>query len=568
MSRSWVSRMSQLAVIVLLALGSREALAAGTTDGDARGDAVEAPEQRSRPTGIVPGPGGGLEKAIDGSVYRLGPGDVLALTIYGPVNLYHSLPVTLEGKVVIPDIGEILVDRLLLDEAKEEIRRIVRATYPRVEVGVSFVSLRKFQVHVLGQVETPGTYLGTAVDRVSDAIEWAGGMRERAGERRIQVSNSDTLRANADLFSFLRRGKESANPHLVDGDVIYVPFMEDRFSVFGAVNDNITVGHIDGDTFQDALQLAGGFSFEAMVDTVEVARYAKGSTAPERFLVIAGAGLDSMPGHPMPAVALTGDGFTLPDVSLPGGEKPLYTNFYVEPNDIIFVRRVPYIRRQRLVDIQGEVRFPGQYPVHEGSTRLSDVVRWAGGLTDEASLVEATLIRREAIPLKDLEYERLRTIPVADMREDEYTYFKMKSRTNAGQMVVDFPAALDRGDPEADLLLERGDQIFIPKRKEFVTVLGMVSNPGNVRYEPGLRAMDYINLAGGFAENARKGKARIIRVEGGEWSKLGDEGEMKPGDTIMVPEKPERDWWQISRETLFFLTQILAVYIVIDNATN
>lgn len=557
-----------MTAFLFLLAGCRVALAAGTKGAEPAQGQESAIEQVARPTGIVPGPGGGLERAIDGSLYRLGPGDVLALSIYGPANLYHSLAVTLEGKIVIPDIGEITVDRLLLDEAKERIRGLVQTTYPRAEVGVSFVALRKFQVHVLGQVEAPGTYLGTAVDRVSDAIEWAGGLRERTGERRIQVSNGDTLRATADLFSFLRRGVESANPKLVDGDIIYVPFMEDRYSVFGAVNENLTIGHLDGDTFRDALQLAGGFSFEAMVDTIEVARYVKGSTEPRRFFVVSGAGLVPMPGQPMPAVDETGEIFTPPDIGLPGGETPVYHNFYMEPNDIVFVRRIPFIRRQRLVDIQGEVRFPGQYPVHEGSTRLSDAIRWAGGLTDEASLVEATLVRREAIPLKDLEFERLKTIPVADMREDEYTYFKMKSRTNAGQMVVDFQAALERGDPEADLLLERGDQIFIPKRKEFVTVLGMVVNPGNVRFQSGLEAEDYIRLAGGFAENARKGKARVIRAEGGEWAKLGDAGEMKPGDTIMVPEKPERNWWQIARETLVFTTQILAIYIVIDSATN
>ncbi len=566
MSRSrqpWIRALTSIALLLAFA-----ELTAGAGPDVDRTDEALAAEPTGRPTGIVPGPGGGLEKAIDGSRYRLGPGDILALTVFGPVTLQHSLPVTLEGKIVVPDIGEVTVDGLLLDEAKDRIRALVLKTYPRVEIGVSFVSLRKFQVHVLGQVEVPGTYLGTAVDRVSDAIEWAGGMLDKAGVRRIQVTNGDTLRATADLFSFLRRGVGGVNPTLIDGDVIYVPFMEDRFSVLGAVNENLSIGFIEGDTFGDAIELAGGFSFEASVDTVEVARYPKGSTLPERFLVVAGSGLVPMQSHPMPDVRLTGERYTPTATSLPGGRRPTYADFYIQPNDLVFVRRIPYIRRHRLVEIDGEVRFPGQYPVHEGVTRLSDVIRWAGGLTNEASLVEATLIRREAIPLKDLEYERLKTIPVADMREDEYTYFKMKARTNAGQMVVDFPAALEMGDPEADVLLERGDQIFIPKRKEFVTVLGMVVNPGNVRYELGLSAEDYVDLAGGFAENARKGRARVIRVEGGEWAKLGEAKQMKPGDTIMVPEKPERDWWQIARETLIFTTQILAVYIVIDNATN
>ena len=565
-SRAWCDTMLCGAVLLLSVVASVPAADYGLPEEERlQRDRIERAEARR---GIAPGPGGGLERAIDGAAYLVGPGDVLLLSVYGPTPLTHTLPVTLEGKVLIPDVGEIEVDRLLLDEAKERIRELVLRTYPRADVGISFATLRRFQVHVLGQVEGPGTYLATAVDRVSDAVYWAGGLRDRAGDRRVQVYNSDTLRATADLFAFLRRGELGGNPTLLDGDVILVPFMERRFTVLGAVNDPMSIGHLPGDTFRDALLLAGGFAFEATIDTIEVARYPEGTESPDRFYVISGEGLRPLPGKLLPDVELTGETFTPPAVWLPGDDAPVYTNFAMMPNDIVFVRRVPYIRRQRLVEIEGEVRYPGRYPVHEGVTRLSDVVNWAGGLTEDASLVEARLVRREAIGLEDLEYERLKNIPVADMREDEYNYFKMKSRANPGQMVVDFQAALIRGEEKADVLLERGDLIEIPKRKDFVTVLGMVANPGNVGYVKGLTARDYIRLAGGFSENARKGKARVIRAEGGEWARLGDEGQLSPGDAIMVPEKPERDWWGIIRDTTAFATQLLAIFIVIDRSVD
>lgn len=187
------------------------------------------------------------------------------------------------------------------------------------------------------------------------------------------------------------------------------------------------------------------------------------------------------------------------------------------------------------MEIQGEVRFPGQYPVEEGVTRISDVVEWSGGLTAEASLVDAQLIRREAVSLQDRELARLQQMTVADMRDDEYNYFKMKSRSNPGAMVVDFRAALSGANPEANLLLERGDLITIPRSKDFVTIIGVVGNPGNVKYRPGLDAKEYIELAGGFGDNAKKGDTQVVRGDGGEWVKANDAGSFAPGTRSWFP---------------------------------
>lgn len=192
---------------------------------------------------------------------------------------------TLEGKVLIPDVGELKVDGLLLAEAQDRIRAKVLSAFRGVEVSVTLASLRQFQVHVLGQVANPGTYLATAVDRVSAAVAWAGGFRNTAGQRRLQVFSGDELRTTADLFLFLQRGDRDSNPQLADGDVILVPYVEDRISVLGAVNNPGPLEFVDGDRFSSALRLAGGFTSEVSVDTVEVARYIKGETDPLRFFV-------------------------------------------------------------------------------------------------------------------------------------------------------------------------------------------------------------------------------------------------------------------------------------------
>jgi hypothetical protein len=89
-----------------------------------------------------------------------------------------------------------------------------------------------------------------------------------------------------------------------------------------------------------------------------------------------------------------------------------------------------------------------------------------------------------------------------------------------------------------------------------------------VTFEPGLRYRDYVRLAGGYAERADKGKARVVRIGTGEWEKPKDVGAFRPGDTIWVPEKRDRDWWRFFRDGLLVATQVATLYLVADRAVN
>jgi len=531
---------------------------------EAVGDAGDALEAGQPVLDIASEDGEGLEAAISGADYRLGPGDVLAISIWGPQPLAYRLAVTLEGNLLIPQVGEIAVNTQKLEDAKTRITEAILRVYRNVEVTVTLTRLRRFQIHVLGQVRSPGTYTATAVNRVSYAVARARGFTKDASQRRILVqTRTDSLRTEADLFSFLKRGDLSHNPYLRDGDKVYVPFSHERFQVVGQVNDPGSIQFLPGDRLSDALRLAGGFTQAAFVDTLEVARYTPGAAEPIRFQVVAGGGFVAPSPQGLPEIL----GTYTPDPDIvPPGAHPEYPDFELQPDDIIFVRSYPQFRLRRLVEIQGEVRYPGAYPYVDGQTRLSDLVEMAGGLTGEATLIGAKLIRREKVGLTDPEFERLKKMNPADMDKEEYAYFKAKSREVRGEMVVDFSRALENHDPDENVLLYRGDLVVIPLRKNFVNVLGMVEKPGNVLYRPGLRAKDYINRAGGYAEDASKGKSRVIPAAGGAWMRLGEAGALDPGDVVFVPEKPERDLWKIFRDGLTVTAQILTVYLVVDRA--
>jgi polysaccharide export outer membrane protein len=545
------------------ALGASSIAASGRAGGSTQQSRATSPQAMP----LAP-PGTGLEAAIEAASYRLGPGDTLMIGVWAPQPVVMTVGVTVEGKLIVPGVGEFPVDGVLLDAARETVRRALFKHFHDVEITIALASLRRFQIHVLGQVEFPGTYLGTAVDRVSAAVQWAGGFTENASERRIAVSADDSVRAYADLFIFLQRGIPSANPYLRDGDIIYIPFARHRFAVQGAVNEPASFEFLEGDRFSEALAYAGGFTPEAFPDSIEIARYVGPDRHPVRFFALEGGGL--VPADPQGAEFLPVESgrFTVANVGPQRESLSNYPDFELQPDDILFVRAIPEYRVKRLVEIRGEVVYPGEYAIMEGESRLLDTIERAGGVTSEAFLREGTLIRREAIRLEDREYERLKNVPAADMTEDEYEYFKLRSRENPGRMVVDFHRLIAEGDMSQNLLLRSGDLITIPTARDFISVLGMVSFPGNIPYQPGWSARDYLSKAGGFAEKADKGETRVIRASTGEWVSLDEAKYLEAGDTIWVPEKRDRDWWQFFKDPIAVTTQIVTIYLVVDRATD
>jgi len=218
--------------------------------------------------------------------------------------------------------------------------------------------------------------------------------------------------------------------------------------------------------------------------------------------------------------------------------------------------------------VKGEVMFPGIYSISKDSTTLGEIMEMAGGFTDNALIREAKLIRQSAKISIDKEYERLKQMTRDQMTETEYQYLVMKENTSdIGQVVVNFYKLVVEGDRDEDVILEDEDVILIPRRPNVVYVTGRVSRPGGILYTPGERLNYYLNKAGGTTWDARKNKTKITKVSG----EILDDEDVKafqPGDIIWVPRKPDRDWWEIFRQTMAVAAQVATVYLVVDRAIN
>lgn len=477
-----------------------------------------------------------IEGAVDRTEYRLGPGDRVAVTLRGVLQRSDETLVSAEGSLLVEPAGGVLVDGLSVEEAQAAVARALQRDYRDVEVRIDLLEVRRFEVHVLGHVKAPGTYVVHAATRVSGAIEKAGGVLGDGSLRSIELQKRDGSSMSVDVQSFLFLGRREANPFVSDGDRIVVPFAGEKAVIGGEVGRPGDYEVLPGESITDLVRLAGGTRPGADRARVSV----------HRFVSLSGPDTDSL------RVSLDDETATTP--ALPG--------------DQVYVYPIPEWHVRRVVEIHGEVRYPGQYVIDEGRETLAGVVARAGGLTADAAIEEMTLTRSIGQETVDPEFERLKVIEVGDMTRDEYDYFKLKSREHPGRVVVNFPALFLGGDSAEDLLVRRGDFLNVPIATRSVKVSGQVASPGLVAYEPDKSARWYIERAGGYGWRAAEGKTRVIRARTGEWESARKAKVVEVGDTIWVPEKPERDYWQLFKDYLVVAGQIATIYLVVDRIAN
>jgi len=228
--------------------------------------------------------------------------------------------------------------------------------------------------------------------------------------------------------------------------------------------------------------------------------------------------------------------------------------------DNVIVRLIPDYYLDNFVRIEGRVKYPGIYKIKEDQTKLSEIMKEAGGFRKDASIKDAALSRTTGEVDFDPEFERLKLILRADMTDDEYDYLKAKSRQRKGKVVVDFEELFIKNNFDEDVVLKRGDVINVPEAKNYVTMLGQVINPGNVLYHENFTVDDYIRLSGGFGWRAVEGDVRVIKSNTGEWIDDEDVESIEPGDTIWIPEDPPGSkFWDVFTTSLQVLGQVAAV---------
>ena len=464
--------------------------------------------------------------------YRLGPGDQLVLILTGDVELSYTLPVTREGFVLIPQVGQVFVSNLTLDQLRDvlytRLGRVysgVRRANATTHFDVSVANVRANQVYVTGEVSQPGAYQISSLGTVLTGLYAAGGVTDRADMRQVAVRRNGHSVATFDLYDYLLRGDTKHDIRLETGDVVFVPVHGMRAQVSGAVSRPAIYAIKPGELLAELLQAAGGFRPDAALKRVTIHRFLPASArrppSPARGVIdVALAPVDTggVGGVAVPAVTL-------------------------EDGDSVVVDSLPPLAAQYTVSIAGMVNKPGIFPWREGMT-LRDLMLLARGPRIGASLNEAEVAR---LPTDRSAGQLATTIRVPL----DSTY--LLDRDSLGRFVgpPGLPFAA-RGAP--DVLLEPYDNVLVLRQPDFdyqrtVIVTGEVRYPGvySLRTKSD-RLSDVIARAGGLTKEAYAEGIRFVRSQNDVGRINVDLARalrdtvssanviLQPGDSIQVPE--------------------------------
>lgn len=404
---------------------------------------------------------------LDGPVdagYRIGPGDQLVLILTGDVEVAHSLEVTREGFVVIPQVGQVGVANLTLAELESLLYSRLGRVYSGVRRGsgattrfsISVSRLRSNQVFVTGDVVAPGSYRVTSAGTALTALYAAGGPTERGSLRRIEVRRGGALVSTLDVYDYLLRGDGSADVRLQHGDVVFVPLHGARARVVGAIARPATYELKDGESLADLTRAAGGLRATATGRRLIV----------ERIIPFA----DRTAGGARSVVDVP--------LSADGSVPPLA----VEDGDVVRAPSITTRVRDRII-VQGHVWSAGTQGFTPGLT-LTDALQRAGGLKSDAYLG---------------------TVHISRLRPDS-------TRVQLRATLLD-----TTGSTAEPIAIEGDDEITVYSRTEFrpprhVSISGAVRQGGRFPWRAGLTLRDLVLMAGGLREHAYLAEAEIARI--------------------------------------------------------
>ncbi len=477
--------------------------------------------------------------------YVLGPGDTLEVNFYGSKERKVKTSINREGKVVLPFIGPINFLGKTYEEAKNYLSNRVKNELIGVDVDVSLSETRSIGVYILGEAYKPGRYVMSGLSSVSNALFVSGGVSKQGSLRNIQIKRNNRIITTYDFYDFLLKGSLESDVMLQDGDVIFIPFIENSVVIGGAFKRPHRYEIVEGETVKDAIFLAGGFNSQV---------------------------------HGEPDLELSSID------SISAKRNLTYINLNKEQDtilkdgDVLNISSVTGLS-PRTIKISGEVINPGEYSIQPGE-RILDLISRAGGYTSEAYYPGAVFLRKDVAESQKIAFERaadelentiVEIVTQNSIEVGEFTLLpisnlitKLRDEKPLGRMVVNLDLLALKSNPVDNFITQNGDELYIPKRPSSVSIVGEVLNSASVGFNPELSVDQYIALAGGLKDSADKNKIFIIQPDGKSLlvrkSLFASNKEILPGSTIVIS-RDSRPFDAIS------LTQIITP-ILADLATS
>lgn len=394
-----------------------------------------------------------------GPEYVVGPGDGLAVDIWGGVSQRLTRVVDREGRITLPEVGPILVSGKTLGEVQQAVQQVLRTEFREVSADISLARLRTVRIYVVGDVKDPGAYDISSLSTPLNAIYAAGGVTERGSLRSLKHFRGKKLVQEVDAYNLLLHGVQTDVKHLENGDTLMVPPLGPEVTVDGMVRRPANYELNGEKSLADVVELAGGILPAGTLSHIEVQRI----EAHQKRTMLS---FDVAPTDSKESIAAK------------------LKEFQIADGDEVHVFPIaPY--NEDAIFLQGHVVRPGRYSFAKGM-KLTDLVASYKDLLPEPAGHYAEIIR----------------INQPDNHPTVESF--------------DLTAALEH--PESAPALHPLDTVRIFGRYDFegapaIWVGGEVRQPGKYKTSGQVHLRDGIYLAGGLTPDASLENAQLFRMQ-------------------------------------------------------
>jgi protein involved in polysaccharide export with SLBB domain len=424
------------------------------------------------------------------SNYIVDFGDSFNIKVTGTKNTEYSANVQRDGSLFIEDVGNVYISGLDITQAITTIKNKFNSSIIGEDIFVTLSEVRDIQVLITGDSFAPGIYTLNGNTNILHALSMSGGIKETGSLRSIEIKRNGKEVAEYDVYNAILKGEIDFNQKLRSGDSIIINTVQDLIRISGGIKRPGLYELKKNETLFDLISFANGFSSSKSEKKLEYS-YSLGGEIITKNLSIEDL-----------------KNFT------PIDGASLYIPFY----------------KKNYVEISGEVRNPGIYPISD-SESIGSIIKRAGGYKKNSYPFGGILFNKAA---KEIE---------KDSAKKSYDYF-IKSLTNMilsptntssdgsiieiasllseymdseflGRIQANFDLLDIRNNPNKDTLLSDGDKIVIPKLTDQVYVFGEVAQEGAKRFDDSLNYSDYIvSKSGGYTKFADQAGVYIIRPDG------------------------------------------------------
>ena len=417
--------------------------------------------------------------------YTLGTDDELIIDINGFSEEHYNLPITSEGFIRVPKVGNVFVSGITIEEAKKRIVDRLSKIYvglksyngaaPNTTATVSLGSIRTIRITILGEVVAPGSYSMSSLSRVMNALYLSGGPNENGTFRDIRVIRDKRLIAQIDLYDLLTTGNLRQNVTLQDQDIIQVGAYKSRIEVTGRIRKPAIFENLPNESLEKIISEYGnGFAPDAYKQVVKIQR------------------------------------FTDKDLKLIDLNFDLLSSFYPKNGDVITIEQILTDRIENAVSLNGAVFRAGRYSVSDNQT-LTKLIKRAEGFKQDAFLTRISIVRlsddltKENISVNYNDIISGKTPDVVLKREDVITvYSGLELMEN---YTVRIQGEINLKDSAPVTAATTGTTGVA----ETPTGTTIETPTGSFPYVKNMTVEDLIQKAGGLKESAAIGRIEVIR---------------------------------------------------------